>query len=584
MTWERLVRGGAAVVACAALTALFGAAPASAGEPILHPASYPGMTTYSCRSDAIDIHPGQNINDYRTTAVCPNAEVVNGPGSADVFTPGSDAEGFITRFKPSMVEVKPSGKLVTPSVWDLHLHHVVWLTGAGPTYASGEEKTEMMLPQGYGGKVRAGANWAVNQMIHNLNQSDNRQVYLTWEIDWVPETTPARTDIMGTNVRWMDVAGSPQVYPVFDAEKGFDSDGDGKFVFPNEVPTDPAEPGYEERSNISNARQWTVQNPEGATLVFGAGHLHPGGENVDMKVARDGPDPGTTDGDDPAEVKDLFKSTAKYYEPAGAVSWDVAMRATPRDWRISLEQGDRVFINVTYDVKKASWYESMGILPVAYVPGHPDPAAKDPFTDAAAVKQMYDAGGVLTHRRLEENIDAKARKNLGLPNPRKLKSKGKVPASGIDIRGFLFGQGGFTAVRGFPRGLMRPPVIKSGETVTFTNLDALPTQTNEEQAWHSITSCRLPCNKDSGIGYPLANGPVKFDSGQLGFGRGLSTGVTTGSNVYTTPPLTYRKGKGGKGKGGKGKRAKGKNGKKATTYTYFCRIHPLMRGSIRVRK
>jgi plastocyanin len=570
MCRESLVRGGLATIAAAILLALTGAAPASAGEPILHPATYPGMTTYSCRTDAIDIHPGQNINDFRTTKVCPHPEVVKGPGSADIFNAGSNAQGFITRFKPSMVELKPSGKLVTPSVWDLHLHHVVWIVHGNPTFASGEEKTEAMLPQGYGGLVGATENWGVNQMIHNLNQSDNRQVYLTWEIDWVPQTTPARTDIRPANTRWMDVAGAPQIYPVFDAEKGFDRDGDGKYTFPDEVPTDPSEPGYEERQNISPSRQWTIQNPQGATLVFGAGHLHPGGESVDLRVARDGPDAGTVDGDDPSEVKDLFKSTAKYYEPAGAVSWDVAMRATPRDWRISLKQGDTVSINVTYDVRKASWYESMGILPVVWVPGHPDPAARDPFDDAAAVKQMYDEGGTLTHRRLPENIDKRARKDLGLPNPKKLKSKGKVPQSGIDIRGFYYQQGGFTATRGFPRGLMRPPVIKSGQTVTFTNLDALPDQTNEEQAWHSITSCRLPCNKDSGIGYPLANGPIKFDSGQLGYGKGLwSSGVTTGSNTWTTPPLTYRK---------------NKKGKKTTTYTYFCRIHPLMRGSIRVRK
>ena len=45
--------------------------------------------------------------------------------------------------------------------------------------------------------------------------------------------------------------------------------------------------------------------------------------------------------------------------------------------------------------------------------------------------------------------------------------------------------------------------------------------------------------------------------------------MTTGSNVYTTPPLNYKP---------------NKKGKKTTTYSYFCRIHPLMRGSIRVRK
>ena len=82
---------------------------------------------------------------------------------------------------------------------------------------------------------------------------------------------------------------------------------------------------------------------------------------------------------------------------------------------------------------------------------------------------------------------------------------------------------------------------------------------DDQQAWHSITSCKAPCNRGSGIGYPLADGPVKFDSGQLGYGSFLSQEVTTGSNEYETPELTD-----------------------PGTYTYFCRIHPFMRGSLRV--
>ena len=189
----RPVRGGLLATACAALlAALVFAAPASAGEPVLQPATYPDMTTYSCRTDAIDIHPGQNINDFGTTKTCPHAEVVSGPGSAGIFDAGSNAQGYVTRFKPSMVELKPSGKLVTPAVWDLHLHHVVWIINGQPTFASGEEKTIATLPQGYGTKVGATQNWFINQMIHNLGQSDNRQVYLTWEMNWVPETSPRK--------------------------------------------------------------------------------------------------------------------------------------------------------------------------------------------------------------------------------------------------------------------------------------------------------------------------------------------------------------------------------------------------------
>ena len=211
-------------------------------------------------------------------------------------------------------------------------------------------------------------------------------------------------------------------------------------------------------------------------------------------------------------------------------------------------------------MRKASWYESMGILPLA-VSNADDPAARDPFDDAADVQAMYDKGGILTHGRLPENIDAKANDDLKLPDPRKLDAKGKVPKSGIDIDGFRYQLGGYSAFRGFPGSQIRPPLVKSGQGVSFTNLDALPGEPDEEQAWHSVTSCKAPCNRDSGIGYPLANGPVKFDSGQLGYGTFASTEVTTQSNEYTTPPL----------------KEAGK------TYTYFCRIHPFMRGSVRVQ-
>jgi plastocyanin len=550
---------GLLATACGLLAS---ASPASAGvgDEILEPVSYPGMTTYKCRTDAIEIQPGQNLNLLGFTKTCPNPQVVSGPGSPNVFS--SSEQGYATRFEPSMVEIKGGGRLVTPSVWDLHLHHVVWIApDGGLTFAAGEEKTQVSLPEGYGYRVAGNANWNLNYMLHSLNASSGRRVYVTWEIDWVPLDSPAAGEMEPIDVHWLDVAGPPlQLYPVFDAERGFDQDGDGDFVFPDEVPTTPGTPGFEERENISSGGRWTVP-AGGATLVFGAGHLHPGGTSVDLKVARDGPDEGTVDGDTISEVKPLFRSDAHYYEPAGAVSWDVSMEATRRDWRISLKEGDTLSISSTYDVRKASWYESMGILPVAYTTAD-DPLAKDPFDDAAAVEAMYDEGGVLTHGRLPENIDKPAGKDLGLPDPRKLKaSKRKIPKSGIKINSFLYSLGGYSATRGFPGSLMRPPVVQPGQRARFTSLDALPGTDQTEQVWHSITSCKAPCNRGAGIGYPLAAGPIKFDSGQLGFGNPpLGSGVTAGTNKFTTPPLKTR----------------------GKTYTYFCRIHPFMRGSIRV--
>ncbi len=204
----------------------------------------------------------------------------------------------------------------------------------------------------------------------------------------------------------------------------------------------------------------------------------------------------------------------------------------------------------------------MGILPLAVSTGVNDPQARDPFDNEAEVRAMYDAGGILTHGRLPENIDSEGEQGPGASGSRASSTaRARSATRGSRSTASAYSMGGYSAFRDFPSTLMRPPLVKRGRGVSFTNLDALPGMPDDEQRWHSITSCKAPCNRGSGIGYPLADGPIKFDSGQLGYGSGTNSGVTTGSNEYTTPPLS---------KAGK-------------TYTYFCRIHPFMRGSVRVK-
>lgn len=559
----------AGILAAAALAAPISSA--SASEEILSAASYADMSTYSCRSGPYLMQPGQNLNLFRgLNSTCPNAQKLSGPGPANPFGNSSGTLGYITRFQPNMVEIKGDGSTVTPRVDDLHLHHVVWLCdGCGDQdrgqirFAAGEEKTYVKAPQGYGYAVYGGSNWGLNYMIHDLRDIPNRQIYIEWEIDWTPASSTSGQNITPLYGKWIDAAGD-NVYPVFDAEKGFANTSDGKFTFPEEVPTSPTQAGYEERGKIATQNNgWVVDGNK--TLVFGAGHLHPGGLYVDLKVRRDL----NTDGDrtDPGEEKLVFRSDARYYEPAGAVSWDVAMKATRPTWRIELKPGDEVRVSATYDVSKASWYESMAIMPVGYVPGHNEAGSADPWDDASQAQAMLDAGGILTHGQLPENVDDKANKPLGLADPRKLKNGRLVPASGIRLIDSFFTLGGFSATRGFPAASMRPPVIRPGQDVTFTNLDALSTSSVFNQTWHTITSCAAPCNRGPGIGYPLAGGPVKFDSGQLGYAsfgeqpqdRYTQEGVVTGSNRFTTPVF-----------------------RKPGTYSYFCRIHPFMRGSFRV--
>ena len=83
----------------------------------------------------------------------------------------------------------------------------------------------------------------------------------------------------------------------------------------------------------------------------------------------------------------------------------------------------------------------------------------------------------------------------------------------MPVRGFVYGHGdlGVTGREG------RPPTIRPGQSLRFVNRDA------KRNVFHTITSCRAPCNRATGIAYPLADGPVRFDSGELGFGPAGAT-------------------------------------------------------------
>ena len=111
----------------------------------------------------------------------------------------------------------------------------------------------------------------------------------------------------------------------------------------------------------------------------------------------------------------LFRSQAKYFEPAGAVSWDVAMTATKPNWRVAVHRGDRLDLSATYDTRNASWYESMGIDVVFYATA---------TRGARPVRRAVDNPGLITHGHLPENnhhgggVDRAARSAPLLSGPR----------------------------------------------------------------------------------------------------------------------------------------------------------------------
>lgn len=482
-----------------AVLLLLVAAPASHAAKVNMPGAVPhveydGIQKLHYEFGPIAIAPGQNTIEFEPNRLKP------------------DVPGYITRFEPNLI--RRNGTV--PPVDEIHLHHGVWLMRNYPTFAAGEEKTIFQFPRGFGYRYAPEDTWIMNHMIHNLLPGKD-EVYLTYDIDFVPASSAGAQQIREAKPLWMDVAGI-SAYPVFDVKRGWGG-SDGKYTFPDEAAL------ASERRKIGRAQSFNAD--QDMTLIWTGGHLHPGGISTDLEMRR-----GTY-------RRNIFKSQAKYWEPAGAVSWDVAMTVSDPDWRVKVSPGDELRLSATYDAKRGAWYESMGINFLWYVDGHTDDA-KDPFS------QPVSARGDITHGHLPEN-DNHGGEQAVLPDPRRLLA-GPVTA-GVTIRDFVYGRGDLAGAGRTGR----PPTVPVGRSLTFRNADS------GETIWHTITACKEPCNRETGIAYPLADGRVQFDSGQLGFGPRFATAAAN-RDTWSTPKNL-----------------------KAGTYTFFCRVHPFMRGAFRVK-
>jgi plastocyanin len=465
------------------------------------PAGPAGTTRLHFEYGPITIHPGQNNIQFSKGAV-----------------PKPTEDGWILRMAPNLRYADGT----VPPVDVLHLHHGVWLNASRtdstiPLYperfmAAGEEKTITQFPDGFGYPYKASDQWVINYMLHDLTPNGG-QVWITYDLDFLPASAPAAATMRAVRPIWMDVQNGSG-YPVFDAVKGTGSDG--TFTYPDQA----ADP-YKGKPAPSNV--WTVDRD--GVLIATGGHLHPGGLHDDMYLDRNG------------ASAHLFTAEAHYFEPAGAVSWDVATTVTNPDWRVAVHAGDQIRVTTTYDTSKASWYESMGIMVAWMADPAPGDATDDPFATPV------DQPGVLTHGHLPENDNhGGAGNELADPTTRAVATS---PEDGdITIAGFAYGAGDMSAVDPIP-------AVKAGQTLTFRNDDA-PLGPG---IWHSITACAAPCNQSTGIAYPLADGDVAFDSGQLG-----KAGPPTAGRVDWQTPADLKPG----------------------LYTYFCRIHPFMRGAFDV--
>ena len=187
--------------------------------------------------------------------------------------------------------------------------------------------------------------------------------------------------------------------------------------------------------------------------------MHPGGLYDDLDLIRPGvpPGAGTIPGPVPNSVR-LFRSSAHYWDPRGPISWDMAMTGTAPDWRPQVKAGDTLRISATYDTRKASWYESMGIMVVWEA--WDQNGGTDPFTHA------LDQCGHLTHGHLAEDNNHGGAFSLSY-NPTQFPD---CRRSQVTIASFQFNPGDFTA-NGANRCI---PTITAGHSLSFVNYDASP--------------------------------------------------------------------------------------------------------------
>lgn len=506
------------------------------------------------------------------------------PGQNDVLVqpitiekPAQD--GYITRFKPDLVFADGT----VPPIEELHLHHGTWLNlseeyGSGPFFAAGEEKTAAWFPRGYGMPIKATDQWQLLYMVHSAIP-EPQVVYITYEVDFVPQARANALGIKPAYPVWLDVR--PSGYPVFNVQRSFGGD-DGTCTWPKEecASFDPFGNTFTGQGTPGNGKgtDWVfpppggrlgrIRNFQGGTLIGIGGHLHPGGLTNDIDIVRGGPD---------GASRRIYTGEAVYWDrddptqPGGPpTSWDFSMEVTglPR-WGVHVEPGDILRSNATYDTTIQSTYEDMGIAVALLVPDNPDgtPNAPgvDPFLAPADPSDGCDSGGleggtptlcdkgVPTHGHLSENDNFG-----GSDGATSLNAARGRPTNRVDIASFLYVPGDLSMLS-----MTGLPTVKLGTDLRFENEDTFL------GIYHTATSCKFPCTGPTGTAFPLSDGrtsagrDLDFDSAELGYGI-PAVGPARQSTFWELPVAAN-------------------NGfQPGEVVTYFCRIHPGMRGAFEV--
>ena len=487
-------------------------------------------------------------------------------------------DGYITRMRPNLVRVDGT----VPPVEQVHLHHGTWLSypeyGSGPFFASGEEKTVAPFPRGYGMPVKGSDTWLLMYMVHSA-VSQPMEAYIIYDIDFIPKAKGDDLGIKPAYPLWLDVR--PSGYPVFNTQRSFGG-RDGTCTWPKEQcaafnswgekEVGQGEPGNgkgEDWEFPAKGEPFGRAGPfEGGTILGMGGHMHPGGVQNEIDLVRG------------KKATRIYTGKALYWKnqkKGGGPkdSWNFSMPVVGNPfWGIRVKPGDKLRSNVTYDTRLQSTYENMGIAVSLFVPDdengksqapgvNPFKAKHDRSRDCYRKGGLKDAGiqasppvvceqGPVTHGQLVENT------NRGGPGG-KWEAKSSGEGNEVGIANFLYVPGDLST-----RTSTGIPTVKLGESLRFTNFEG-------GAIWHTITSCKFPCLGQTGAAFPIANGKTSagrkldFDSSEVGIGV-PEIGPPTNKLNYSID-VTKEEGY-----------------KPGEVVTYYCRIHPFMRGAFEVAK
>jgi hypothetical protein len=581
-----------------------------AANVLPRPCAYEGHDKYERRLYEYEGWKGPDYERY--PGACQRLRFAYGPinvkpGQNDVLIEPVTIEkpmqdGYVTRFKPNLV--LPDGTV--PPVEKVHLHHGTWLSepsyGSGPFFAAGEEKTIAPFPRGYGMPIKATDQWLLLYMVHSAVQQP-MQAYITYDIDFVPKAAGDALGIKPAYPVWLDVR--PSSYPVFNVQRDFGG-ADGVCTWPKEecAAHDPfgqevtgqGKPGDGKGTDLKlpNAGEaFGRSGPfNGGTLIGMGGHLHPGGLTNDIDLVRPSGEQvtrvkkvrscshkichvGRRRVTKTVHKKRIYTGVAEYWNRDNQqrgngppTSWDFSERVVGLPfWGVQVKPGDVLRSNATYDTTLQSTYENMGIAIGLFVPnkedGTPQAPGIDPFQAKVDKTEGCKSGGLMakkpklcqkgypTHGHYPENgYYGGADGTWSNPQP-------GVQTNDVAVVNFQYQPGDLSMLS-----MTGLPTVKLGTDLRFTNLEG-------GAIYHTATSCAFPCLGPTGAAFPLGDGTtsqgssVDFDSSEMGVGV-PAIGAAKEALDYQLPVTPER------------------GFKPGDIVTYYCRVHPSMRGAFEV--